>query len=554
MGMFSKLFGGSGSDKADRMRQAAIDAFNAIKTPELRDLQVQLDKYVLEGRLSPEQAEAELLNSNAFNDIVTDPALEGAQKQALMGLQQVANEGGLTAIDKARLADITSQQNQEARGRNEAVLSQARERGMGGSDITTINQLLNEQSAADRASRAGTDVAAQAQARALQAMIAAGDTATGMRSQSYGEQAQKAQAENAIDLFNKQTLNQTNLYNVDTANKAEAANLAAKQAVSDANVNTGNQNKLYNASQVQQDFQNKMGKASGVAGTYNQWANDASQKAAADHAADVGFTTGLIKAGATGAATAFGGPAAGAATAAGTSNIGGGNTTNSNYKRNPDGSYNFAEGGMVEMEPDEFKKEHNRLLNVLNNPTPSATQEEAERQRKEMEEQNLNCGGMVKMADGGQVPDFMRRSNTIQNPTSEELTHDMAHGGFVYPIENNPDNKTWDLKDKSGTVLGNYPSYVDASMEAERRRTDMRPGGPVPGAAPMPGDHPANDVVPAKLSPGEVVVPRSAMTDDEEFEKFMEQFRPSKRNAPVDESIPMEKRALKNLSRRSEGK
>lgn len=38
-------------------------------------------------------------------------------------------------------------------------------------------------------------------------------------------------------------------------------------------------------------------------------------------------------------------------------------------------------------------------------------------------------------------------------------------------------------------------------------------GGAVPGRAPMPGNNPANDVVPAKLSPGEFVVPRTAMAN-----------------------------------------
>jgi hypothetical protein len=36
-------------------------------------------------------------------------------------------------------------------------------------------------------------------------------------------------------------------------------------------------------------------------------------------------------------------------------------------------------------------------------------------------------------------------------------------------------------------------------------------GGKVPGKAPMPGDHTANDVVPARLSPGEAVIPRSVV-------------------------------------------
>lgn len=40
-------------------------------------------------------------------------------------------------------------------------------------------------------------------------------------------------------------------------------------------------------------------------------------------------------------------------------------------------------------------------------------------------------------------------------------------------------------------------------------------GGAVPGRAPMPGNSPANDIVPAKLSPGEFVVPRTAMARPE---------------------------------------
>jgi hypothetical protein len=94
MGMFSSLFGGAGSDKADKMRQQALDAFNAVKTPDLSALQVQLQNAVVAGKISPEEAEAKLLSSNAFNDIRTDPSLQGAAKQALIKLQETAGAGG----------------------------------------------------------------------------------------------------------------------------------------------------------------------------------------------------------------------------------------------------------------------------------------------------------------------------------------------------------------------------------------------------------------------------------------------------------------------------
>lgn len=526
MGLFQKLFGSAGSDKADKMRQAAIDAFNAIQTPELKDLQVQLEHYVMTGRLTPEQAEAELLNSNAFNDIVTDPSLAAAQKQALTALQEIGTQGGLTAIDKARMKDITNEQNQVARGRNEAILSEARRKGMGSSDITTINQLMNEQAAADRAADQGVDVAANAEARALQALIQGGQTAGQIRAQDYGEQANKAQAQNAIDLFNKQTLNQTNLYNVDAANKAQAANLANEQAIANANVGTTNEERVRNAAAVQQKFANEMGKASGKAGVYTGWANAADADNRAENAADMALLGGAIQ----GVATAFGGPAGAAATAKPAAGGFDPNTMSTNpaydYDRVMRG---YAEGGMVKMDKEEFKDEHDRLLNVLENPSPVASMQEAERQKKEMAAQGFNCGGKVGMNQGGETPQL--------------------------PIQPGEDDK-WTILDPNGEIVGSFDSYADAVMYADKVRqkqpkvSDFRNGGSVPGQAPVAGDHPANDIVPAKLSPGEVVVPRTAMSDDEEFDAFMEKFRPSKRVPQGDPDKPMMVQALQNLSAR----
>jgi hypothetical protein len=48
-------------------------------------------------------------------------------------------------------------------------------------------------------------------------------------------------------------------------------------------------------------------------------------------------------------------------------------------------------------------------------------------------------------------------------------------------------------------------------------------GGEVPGKAPVKGDHPANDVVHAKLSPGEMVIPRSVVEKGPDaVKKFVE--------------------------------
>jgi hypothetical protein len=71
----------------------------------------------------------------------------------------------------------------------------------------------------------------------------------------------------------------------------------------------------------------------------------------------------------------------------------------------------------------------------------------------------------------------------------------------------------------TGSVIGAVGSAIAAADGGEIPPAPVVPataflrGGPVPGRAPMPGNNPANDVVPAKLSPGEFVVPRTAMAN-----------------------------------------
>jgi len=54
-------------------------------------------------------------------------------------------------------------------------------------------------------------------------------------------------------------------------------------------------------------------------------------------------------------------------------------------------------------------------------------------------------------------------------------------------------------------------------------------GGIVPGVASVEGDHPANDKVPAMLSPGEVVVPRSKAQDPEKAKEFIKTLQAQKK-------------------------
>lgn len=505
MSLFQSLFGSSGSDKADKLRQQAVDAFNSIKTPDLAALQIQLNDYVNQGKITPEQAEASLLGSNAFNSIATDPSNTAAQKQALTQLQQIGSQGGITAIDKAQLQDITDTQNQQNKSQNAASMQQAQQRGVGGSQLNQVNRLINEQGAADRAARSGTDVAANAQARALQAIQQAGQLGGQMEAQQYGEAANKANAQNAIQQFNAQTQTANNQYNTGAANNAQAMNLQNAQNVSNANTSAQNANKQYNAQQNQTVFNDDIQKANGVAGIYTQGANAADAAAAKDQAANVGLTSGLIGAG----ATALAGPAGGVAANGATSGSTGfnPNTMSTNpyqsYKQNPNTQFAFSDGGIV---PDQDKDT---------------------------------------LSDEDQFKDFMA-SFSGKKPVNK------------VPINFNNDSNTFDVTTASNTPGGSYPSYIEAAMQAEKLKEladqnkmsgggmshkpidvaaprgehedcemcsggmCMKHGGKVPGKAKVAGDSPINDTVPATLSPGEVVLPRTVVQQPEQIPSFVE--------------------------------
>jgi hypothetical protein len=610
MALFDALFGSPTSDAAQKARQDALNAFNAVQTPELSALQVQLQKEVVAGTLTPEQASAQLIGSNAFNQIATDPSLVGAQKQAIQQLQQIGTQGGLTAVDKAQLNDINNAQNQQNQSQNQATMQQAQQRGMGNSGINQVNQLVNEQGSADRAANSGLNVAAQAQARALQALQGAGSQAGALQGQEYSQAANKAQAQNAIDLFNKQTLNSTNLYNVNAANQAQAANLQNAQTVANTNTGIANTQAQTNADAVQKQYQDAMQKASGVAGIDTGAANAAQQNASQQYGANVGLTSGLIQAGAKAGASAFGGPAAAAIPESGSTSAPAG--YDPNMAANQTASLGYAEGGEVtEDHPD-----HPMHLAMGG---------------------HVHCyshGGEVShhpecyMAQGGEVP---ADGTPPDDASTGEVNQSFMQGMMdrpkpSMPVEWDENNRSWDLRDKTGNKVGSFANYSDAldfadkvkskavpqptqkmakggkigpikkgalhkqmgvpqgqpmpakrleqathsDNELLRKRAqfaenakhwnhaaggdvlDFRAGGPVPGTPAVPHNSLQNDTVPAKLSPGEVVVPLDAQKTDGDFENFMNQFKPSKKaQAPrIAPDVSLPKLALNNLHKK----
>lgn len=284
------LFGVNGEDPGARFNEAGLTAINGVNPPSADDLKVQLQKAVYAGDITPEQAQTYLANPSLMNSVDGSPQGKAAQLQALSQLQGISTQGGLTPTDQAQLAEIESRNASAARGSREAIMQNARERGMGGSGTALLDEMVNGQESATRANQEGLGVAAQAQNRALQAIQASGQLGNQIETQNFGEGSAKAAAQDAINKFNTTNQNTTEAANVAAKNAALARNAETKQAVSDTNTGIGNTNALTNANAKQTAFSDQMAKAGGVAGAYG---NLAAGKSAAENSKRA-FEGGLL--------------------------------------------------------------------------------------------------------------------------------------------------------------------------------------------------------------------------------------------------------------------
>lgn len=241
------------------------DYFSDLQLPSVGDMEIQLQQLVEQGVLTPEEAQAELVGRSESSNISTDPRFKQAQMDALAGLQDIG-DGGLTAMDEADLNRIQNQENTAARGQREAILQNAQSRGLGGSGLELMSQMQNQQDSATRTAQRDMDVTAMSKQRALDALIRGGELGGQMQAQDFNQQAQVADANDAIAKFNAMNKQNINAANVNARNIAQESNLANKQRVADSNVDLKNQNQMHNKNLIQQNFDNEMKKRGGSAG------------------------------------------------------------------------------------------------------------------------------------------------------------------------------------------------------------------------------------------------------------------------------------------------
>ncbi len=166
----------------------------------------------------------EAMSATELRNLLVSPEMRAQELATLEQLNQIVTGQGLSDIDRARLAEIRAQQASQERGARQAILQNMAQRGMGGSGSELAAYLQAQQSAADRASLEGAQVAGEAQARQLQAGLQRAQLAGNIGERDYAREAQKAQAQDIINRFN-----------VENRNLAQMSNLERQQAISNLN-------------------------------------------------------------------------------------------------------------------------------------------------------------------------------------------------------------------------------------------------------------------------------------------------------------------------------
>lgn len=223
MGLFDGLFGGRkntqpGNIDKDQGMKEFLDAIREYETK-------GNNQYSWLGDL---QNTAQLGNTE-MGGITSDPRLRGFEMQALADLEQISKDG-LSARDQADLAQLEAQVNRANAGRTGAIQQNMAARGMGGSGLELVAQMQANQDATERQALASLEKAAMAQEGRRGATAQLGAQAGQMSARDFAQQAQRAQAQDAINRFNV-----ANQYNT------QMANWQGRQGIANQNVAQNNQ-------------------------------------------------------------------------------------------------------------------------------------------------------------------------------------------------------------------------------------------------------------------------------------------------------------------------
>lgn len=267
--------GAADGQAAADYRQQASDLWNNLALPAQNTTPLEDQTWLQD--YAPENYQA---YTGQLTQSTDDPASIAAQQQALAQMQALA-KGGLQPADIAALQQIQQQQAGTASSQSQAAQDAMRSRGLGGAGAAYAATLAANQGAANSANSLYNNAATTAMNRQLTAIGQAGSMASANRAQDNSISQQMASNANAFNTQVQQIRNAAAISAMNNSNQAQAANLAGRQQVANANVATTNQNVALSNQLAQNAFANQTTKIAGQSNALNAQSTLASANQAA---------------------------------------------------------------------------------------------------------------------------------------------------------------------------------------------------------------------------------------------------------------------------------
>lgn len=237
----------AGADRANAAAamQRAADAYN-IPLPVLQ------------------QMVAEQLPPSQQASVYSDPGLQSAQSGALGELQNISDSGGMTLGDRVNNEGLQRDAAQRAQQQRQSIVNTLSRQGVQPGGVSAAMQLGAARDQQEAGALAGAKTAGDARRRATEAVLQRGQLAGQMRTQGFGEANSRAQAADQVAQYNAKAKERTQQYNLGLPqqqynNSMQRAQGIASTNGAQANFNTQNANR-------NQAYWSDMGAGAGAAG------------------------------------------------------------------------------------------------------------------------------------------------------------------------------------------------------------------------------------------------------------------------------------------------
>lgn len=260
------LSGGSLGDGLSSLERAAGVA-GQTQVPDLASLIPQLQLQVKQGTMTPAQAEAAIQQASAALGLSTDATSD--QLEANARLKQLATQGGMSDIDRAQLMEIQNTIAAKNKAAQDAILTDMAQKGQSGSGATQQARLLAGQAGANAGALGGAKVAADAQARALQALQGFTTQSNTLQTNKFNQGKAVADSSDAIARFNAQNRQSTNEANAGRVQAANASNFDMDNKIAGNNVGITNTQRMLPMEAATKTFDQNLARNNAVANALN---------------------------------------------------------------------------------------------------------------------------------------------------------------------------------------------------------------------------------------------------------------------------------------------